>query len=86
MVNTCLNSCLILSLEKSLSELGVLNFGAPQGSILSPLLFLLYVNDMKSDVTDCDLRLYADDTCLLSAMKMLVRLKKTEMLILDNSL
>ena len=31
----------------------------PQGSILGPSLFLLYVNDMKQAV-DCDLFLYAD--------------------------
>ena len=28
-------------------------------------VFLLYVNDMKSAITDCDFRLYADDTCVL---------------------
>ena len=33
------NRTLILSLEKSLSEPGVLNFGVPLGSILSPILF-----------------------------------------------
>ena len=38
--------------------------GVPQGSILGPLLFLLYVNDMKQAV-DCDLFLYADDSCLV---------------------
>ena len=38
--------------------------GVPQGSILEPLLFLLYVNDMKQAV-DCDLFLYADDSCLV---------------------
>ena len=36
----------------------------PQGSILGPLLFLLYVNDMPQAV-DCDQFLYVDDTCLL---------------------
>ena len=36
----------------------------PQGSILGPLLFLLYVNDLKQAV-DCDLFLYADDSCLV---------------------
>ena len=59
------NRNLIVSLEKSLSESGVFNCGVAQGSILGPILFLLYVDDMKSAVTDCDLRLYSDDTCLL---------------------
>ena len=61
------NQNLIVSLEKSLSEPGALNCGVPQGSILGPTPFLLYVNDMKSVLTDCGLRLYADDTCLISS-------------------
>ena len=36
----------------------------PQGSILGPLLFLIYVNDM-SQAVECNLYLYADDSGLL---------------------
>ena len=43
---------------------GNLKCGVPQGSILGPLLFLLYINDMPRSV-ECDLFLYADDSCLV---------------------
>ena len=50
--------------DKSISSPCNLDCGVPQGSILGPLLFLLYVNDM-SQAVKCDLLLYADDSCLL---------------------
>ena len=42
--------------------------GVPQGSKLGPLLFLIYVNDMRAAVS-CKLLLYADDSALLTSGK-----------------
>ena len=53
-----------VNIGKEYSNHGNLSCGVPQGSILGPLIFLLYVNDMARAV-DCDLLLYADDSCLI---------------------
>ena len=71
------NRNLIVSLEKSFLEAGVLNSGVPQGSILGLIIFLLYVNDMKSAlmIVTCDHKLMI--LAFFSAIKMLARSKNT---------
>lgn len=40
--------------------------GVPQGSILGPVLFTVYVNNSGLSVGNCNLHLYADDTVVYS--------------------
>uniref|UniRef100_A0A671W1V6 Reverse transcriptase domain-containing protein n=1 Tax=Sparus aurata TaxID=8175 RepID=A0A671W1V6_SPAAU len=54
----------VCDVEGTLSEPQSIVCGVPQGSILGPLLFLLYINDMSA-VVHCKLLLYADDSALL---------------------
>ena len=59
------NRQLRLVLDGKSSQEYPVNAGVPQGSILGPTLFLLYINDFPDDVI-CDIAIYADDTTLYS--------------------
>ena len=58
----------LVNVGNNFSQPASVSCGVPQGSILGPLLFLIYVNDM-SQAVKCDLFLYADDTCLVCQHK-----------------
>ena len=66
---------LLANIENKLSDFGKISCGVPQGSILGPLLFLIYINNMLQAVTST-LLLYANDSCILYQHKDVVQIEK----------
>ena len=55
--------------QQAMSEPLTMTSGVPQGSILGPLLSILYMNDLPLEMEHCELDMYADDSTLESAEK-----------------
>ena len=55
-------------INNNLSTLKQIKYGVLQGSILGPLLYIIYVNDF-SNAINCNSKLYTDDTCLIIKKK-----------------
>ena len=51
----------------SYSEYSIFKSGAPHGSVLGPLLFLIYINDLESNIKS-NKKFFADDTMLFSSL------------------
>ena len=56
-----------VSLNGYESDTKMITCGVPQGSVLGPLLFLIYMNDLPSCITHAKVILFADDTTLYTS-------------------
>ena len=88
-----------VKIENVNSDMKVTEYGVPQGSVLGPLLFLLYVNDLFSCSSNSP-RLFADDTCLIvndsshvkllekviNANKLTINMTKSNILVISQKL
>ena len=54
----------LICIDNVFSDVGTLNYGIPEGSILTPFLFFLYVNELPQALSEAGSYLYADDTCI----------------------
>ena len=78
-----LQSCLqgrtqVVSINNGSSQVRDINYGVPQGSILGPPLFIIYINDIISVCDKIQPTLFADDTNLLISMEKAVITKSAE--------
>ena len=59
------------------SKVNNVGYGVPQGSILGPLLFALYINDLPLCISNVDFTLYADDSTLRTSSMKVEELQNT---------
>ena len=65
-----------VNIQGSDSDISEVALGVPQGSVLGPLLFLIYINDLHKAIKFSTPRLFADDTNLLLKNHSLKKLQK----------
>jgi hypothetical protein len=77
----------VVQFGNAYSEPGIVSFGVPQCSILGPLLFVLFINDLPNGTVRCDILMYADDTVIFFSAKdtsEIERVLNTELELIHN--
>ena len=70
------NRTFLVNLGNVFSQPACVSSGVPQGSILGPILFLIYIINDMSQAVKCNLFLYADDACLVCQHKDIDEIEK----------
>ena len=65
-----------VTLENVFSDAGLINCGVPQGSILRPSLFLIYINDLPRALDKTGSYLYSDNTYIFNQDKDVEKIEK----------
>ena len=73
-----------VSINGHKSSLASVLYGVPQGSVLGPLLFLIYINDLNQAIKFCKVHHFAADTNLLHYIKSVAKLNKLVNLDMKN--
>ena len=58
------------------SDYKTVKYGVPQGSVLGPLLFLIFINDLNIAIKNSETFHFADDTCLLNIKDSVKKINK----------
>ena len=58
------------------SDYKTVKYGVPQGSVLGPLLFLIFINDLNIAIKNSETFHFADDTCLLNIKDSIKKINK----------
>ena len=65
-----------VSINSFNSDCKTVKYGLPQGSVLGPLLFLIFINDLNIAIKNSETFHFADDTCLLNIKDSIKKINK----------
>jgi len=74
----------VVSFKNTTSSEQIVDNGVPQGTILGPILFLIYINDLCKIINKCEIQLFADDTMLYISGKDIKKMMLIMNLELEN--